>query len=194
MAGLRPSTEVARDSCLALDISTRNCGWACDGPGNRPVYGLIKLPGMASLGKLYAAAYSAVDGLVEEHAPARVVWCLAHFMDAQTTARALNGVQAIVELVCHDRGVKAFETIESKARKAVLGRGSFGGKDEFGRLIPGLGSKQAKALAAAWCDRMGYAPLQSDDVADSLVLWHYDVMLRKQRNDDRNRMERYSRI
>lgn len=147
---------------------------------------------MASLGKLYAAAYVAVDELVAEHKPARVLWCQAFFDKAQTASRALNGVQAVAELVCHDRGCDARETIESTARKAVLGRGTFGGKNEHGQLIAGLGSKQAKALVETFCMRMGYTPLQSDDVGDALVLWHFDVMLRVQRARDAERQQRWA--
>lgn len=181
-----------RDSCLALDLSTLNLGWACDGQGNQPVYDLIKLPGMGPRGKphlgmLYAAVRNALDELVEELQPARILFCQAQFVEMQTAARALAGVQAIAELVAYDRGIRCCEAIEPSVRKAVTGRGSFGGKDEFGRLIKGLGRKQAKAWVADWCARQGYAP-HSDDVADAIVLWRYDLMLREEAPNGRKRV------
>lgn len=174
-----------RGGCLAIDLSTRNLGWACDGRGNAPVYDRVLLPGMGprdapELGRLYCAVRNVLADLFEELQPARMLFCLARFHDMQTTARALNGVQAVAEMAAYDNEVQPYEAIESKARKAVTGKGSFGGKDEFGRLIEGKGRKDAKAWVAKWCDRMGYAP-QSDDVADALVLWHYDVLERKLR-------------
>jgi Holliday junction resolvasome RuvABC endonuclease subunit len=175
----------ARDSCLALDLSCTMMGWACDGRGNAPVYGRVKLPGIGKLkapqlGRLYAATRNAIDELVEEHQPARLLFCQAQWIERQTAARALQGVQSIAELVAYDRDIGCFEAIESSVRKAVTGKGSFGGKDEFGRLIEGLGRKQAKAWVGAWCARKGYDP-QSDDEADALVLWHFDVLQRDER-------------
>jgi Holliday junction resolvasome RuvABC endonuclease subunit len=159
---------------MAIDLSTRNLGWACASVGsNRPSFGLVKLPGMKDLGVLYASVRNGLTGLFEEHRPRRLVFCLAMFSDIQTTARALNGVQAVAELTAYDHEVEAFEAIESRARKAVLGRGHFGGKDPVtGSLVPGLGRKQAKEAVAQWSTRMGYET-DSDDVRDALVLLEY---------------------
>lgn len=157
---------------MALDLSTRKMGWAVDA-GNAPRYGLVRLPGMKDLGVLYVAVRNALEKLIEEHEPDKFIFCLARFHDAQTAARALNGVQAMAEFVATDLGLTCEEAVESRVRKVVLGRGSFGGKDPLtGGLIPGLGSKQAKQAALAWCAEQGYEPA-SDDVADALVLLEY---------------------
>lgn len=173
-----------RDVCLALDISTIMLGWACDGLGNQPVYGRVKLPGIGPrtkphLGMLYASARNAIDDLVSELNPTCILFCQAQFIEMQTAARALQGVQAIAELVAYDRDIRCFEAIEPQVRKRVTGKGSFGGKDANGHLIKGLGRKQAKAWVAAWCERMGYAPADDND-ADALVVWHYYKLLRKE--------------
>lgn len=165
---------------LALDLSTRNCGWAAERHGaNRPAFGLVKLPGLKDLGLLYGSVRNALEMLIERHRPTRMLWCMAQFADMQTTARALQGVTAIAELVCYDHEIEALMAIEPKVRKAVLGRGSFGGKDASGKLIPGLGRIQAKAAVARWCHEQGYADLPSDDVGDAIVLLAYDKMLRE---------------
>jgi hypothetical protein len=137
-----------------------------------PSYGLILLPGMKHLGLLYGSLRNCVEELVLAHRPTRLLFCMALFRDRQSAARALNGVQAVAELVAYDNDIEALEANESRARKVVLGRGTFGGKDENGRLIPGLGSKQAKAAVMKWCAEQGFEPA-THDVGDALVLLRY---------------------
>lgn len=144
-----------------------------------PDYGLVKLPGLKDLGMLYRATYNCAEMLFERLRPTHVLFCLAFFDKTQTTSRALNGVQSVLEMAAYDYGVEAMEAIESKARKAVLGRGSFGGKDPNGKMIPGLGRKQAKAAVAKWAEDCGFVDLPSDDVSDALVLLAYDRMLER---------------
>ena len=166
---------------LTLDLSSRNLGWACDTGRNQPAYGLVLLPGIKSLGKLYAACRNAIETLIEEQKPDRILFCMALFHHAQTAARALAGVQAMAELCAYDAEIECLEANEPRARKMVLGRGSFGGVDPVtGSLIPGLGSKQAKAAVMEWCRERGYdegRPWFGHDVGDALVLLEYSRML-----------------
>ncbi len=167
---------------LTVDLSTRDVGWACDVGKNRPEYGLMKLPGMKDLGKLYRAAYNGLEALVERLEPDRLVFCMALFRDAQTAAEALAGVQAQAILVAYDFQIEARKANEMQARKAVLGRGSFGLRDETtGNLVKGMGSKMAKAAVMKWCDDRGYPegrPWFTHDCGDALVLLEYDRMVR----------------
>lgn len=159
---------------LAIDCSTRRLGWSVDAPpANLPRYGLILLPGMKSLGTLYAAVRNSLSDLVEEHRPDVLVWCKPMFRDAQTAAQALLGVSAIADLVAHDNDIRTFDVVESSARKDVLGRGSFGERDPVTRkIIKGSGTKAVKAAALAWCAKCGL-DVDSDDIGDSLVLLAY---------------------
>lgn len=158
---------------LAIDCSTRNLGWAASGPDfDRPVYGLIVLPGMSKLPALYAAVRNSLSDLVEQYTPAAIAWCRPKFGAGQTTEEALNGVAAIAYLICHDYGVRPMPETESHVRKIVLGKGNFGLRDENGREIKGSGTPRAKAAALAWCAKNG-TPTDSDDVADALVLFEY---------------------
>ena len=167
---------------LTVDLSTRDVGWACDVGKNRPEYGLMKLPGMKDLGRLYRAAYNGLEALIERFEPDRLVFCMALFRDAQTSAEALAGVQAQAITVAYDYGVDARKANEMQVRKAVLGRGSFGLRNEAtGSLIKGMGSKMAKAAVMKWCDERGYTegrPWFTHDVGDALVLLEYDRMVR----------------
>jgi hypothetical protein len=155
---------------LSVDCSTRALGWCASSPdGGAPIAGLILLPGMKRLGVLYATVRNSLSDLVDEHRTAVLVWCRPMYRDAQTAAQALLGVAAIADLVAYDAGIRAFEVVESSARKDVLGRGSFGERDARGRIIKGTGSKAAKAAALEWCARHGFRT-DSDDVADACVL------------------------
>jgi hypothetical protein len=155
---------------LACDISTREFGWCSDAhASSEPSYGLILLPGLKDLGRLNAAVRNSLCDLVERFRPAVLTWCRPMFRDQQSAAEALNGVAAIAHLVCFDYDIKPFVPVESTARKDVLGRGSFGQRDAKGKIIPGTGTKMAKAAALAWCARNGI-DTDSDDIADAAVL------------------------
>lgn len=170
-----------RAGTLALDASTRNLGWAVEIIGRpTPRYGLYTLPGMADRGLLYRRMVDALEELVETYNPERFIFARAFYDKQQTAARALNGVQAMIELVASNCRIVPIDVIESVARKRVLGHLNFGKRDErTGALIPGSGRKGAKATVMAWADRMGYRPT-SDDVADALVLLEYDRLVRTQ--------------
>lgn len=157
---------------LAIDCSTRRLGWACDELNARVAFGLILLPGMSDLSRLYGAVRNSLCDLVERHSPGVLAWCRPMFRDQQSAAEALLGVAAVAHLTCWDYGLKPLVVVESTVRKAVLGRGSFGERDANGKVIKGTGSKQAKAAALAWCARHGF-DVTSDDVADALVLHAY---------------------
>ncbi len=175
---------------LTLDLSTRDVGWACDVGRNTPVYGLYKLPGMSNLGQLYAAVRNMVEELIDAHAPEGILFCQALFRDQQTAARALAGVQAITELVAYDNGIECWEANEPRARKAVLGRGTFADKNpDYGqKKTDGTrdqrmwvnGSKNAKLAVMNWAARQGYA-VPTHDVADALLLLRYGKVMRDQR-------------
>jgi len=152
-------------------------GWCADRHPLRPLdgspaYGLILLPGMASLPKLYAAVRNSLADLIEEFAPATLAWCRPKFGAGQTTEQALNGVASVAYLCCHDYGLKPLVETESHVRKIVLGRGNFGLRDAKGREIKGTGTDRAKAAALAWCAAHGIRT-DSDDVADAAVLHAY---------------------
>ena len=173
---------------LALDVSPLRAGWAyaVDAPVRhfggtlQPVYGLLLLPGMASLGKLGAALRNVLEDLFELHRPDRLVFAPALHAKAQTTARALIGLAFQAEVTAYDYGVKPFEVAESTARKLVLGPAVTSAIIRAGRPKAGEGSKVAKAAAMQWARGRGFTP-QSDDVADALVLLEYDRLWRLSR-------------
>jgi hypothetical protein len=156
---------------LALDISARSTGWAYAAAAGEPVYGLWIMPGIADLGRVYAALRNQMEDAFAVHQPASVVFVPALHAQ-QTSARALLGLCAVAELACWDSDKRPYEVNEATVRKAVLGRGSFGDRGEGGRIIKGTGTTQAKAAAIAWCQSRGWQP-QTHDVADALVLLEY---------------------
>jgi hypothetical protein len=124
---------------------------------------------MSSLPRLYAAVRNSLCDLVERFHPAVMAWCRPMHRDAQTAAEALLGVAAVAHLVCHDYGIQPMPEHEASARKAILGRGSFGQRDAAGKIIKGSGTAAAKIAALRWCEEHGFEP-ESDDVADAIVL------------------------
>lgn len=157
----------------AIDCSTRALGWCCGIAGtNRPAFGLITLPGMKSLGTLYGSVRNSLSDLVEARKPSVLVWCKPLYRDSQSAAQALLGVAAIADLVAYDHRVRAFNVHEATARKDVLGRGSFGQRDDAGKIIKGSGTHAAKIAALLWCEQHGFE-VESDDVADAIVLWRH---------------------
>lgn len=155
---------------LAIDCSTRAMGYSVDISGeDMPRHGLILLPGMKTLGPLYAAVRNTLCDLADQFRPDVLVWARPMFRDAQSAAQALLGVAAIADLVAHDEGMRAFNVVESSARKDVLGRGGFSERDAKGKIVPGSGTKGAKAAALAWCARQGF-DVENHDVADAVVL------------------------
>ena len=168
---------------LTLDLATRVTGWAASTEDpRRPVYGFWRLPGMADLGKLYAALRNVLEDAIVLHRPERLVFAPALFREAQTASRALLGLVSVAELVAYDNSVQAFEISEDTARKAVLGHGSawFAERRPDGKAIKGTASERVKAAAMEWCTGRGWAP-QTHDVADSLVLLEYDRLFQASR-------------
>jgi Holliday junction resolvasome RuvABC endonuclease subunit len=167
--------------CLAIDLATRTCGWAATGAdGKLTAFDAWTLPGMADLGRLYAALRNTLADAIEVHRPERLVFAPALFRDAQTAARALLGLVAVTELTAFDYSVEALEIAESTARKAILGRGSFGERDARGKVIKGTGTAATKAAAMAWCEARGWHP-PTHDTADAIVLWSYDRLFQASR-------------
>jgi hypothetical protein len=159
--------------CLACDISTRNLGWCASVAGGvAPEWGLILLPGMSDLGKLYGAVRNSLCDLVERFQPRVLAWCMPTYSAAQTTARALNGVAAVAALVCHDYDLKPRIEVESHVRLVVLGRGSFGKRGPDRKIIKGSGTVEVKRAVLAWCAAHGFQTT-SDDVGDACVLHEY---------------------
>lgn len=156
---------------LAIDCSTRFLGWAVDVPGaNLPQYGLLTLPGMSKLGRLFAAVRNSLCDLAAEFRPEVMAWCPAYARIDQSAGAALNNVIAIAQLVCHDENIRPMPTLETDARGDVLGRKTFGKRDAHGKIIKGTGTAMAKAAALAWCGKCGLENIASNDVADALVL------------------------
>lgn len=155
------------------------------GQNHKPSHGLVMLPGTAHLGKLYAAARNALERLLDEEEPAAFCYVAKFSRMGKTavrTSEALSGVQAMVDLVAYDNKLPepTRYTSERNVRKAVLGRGDFGLRDEHNRLIPESGRKEAKAAVLAWCAARGLDVL-SDDVGDAAVLLKFDQMERAKR-------------
>lgn len=167
---------------LSLDLGARFLGWSCETTGLKPAHGLILLPGTKELGKLFAAARNGLERLLDEHEPTRICYVVKFSRMGKTavrTSEALSGVQAMVDLVAYDNGLPepTRYTSERNVRKAVLGRGDFGLRDEHNRLIPESGRDEAKKAVLEWCAARGLHVL-SHDVADALILLKHDQMLR----------------
>lgn len=177
---------------LAIDPGLRRLGWAAStSVPSRAACGAFVLSGTADLGRLYAEIRDVMDRLIEAHRPDIVRFVPAFGRSPQTdgvTAEGLAGVQAIMKLACFDHGLPApLEKDERAMRKVVLGRGDFGRKDEWGRIIKGSGRKDAKETAMNWAEANGYPIGNEPDIADALVVWHYDRKLREADNEARLR-------
>jgi len=161
---------------LTADVSTWNLGWAATvEPGRPPATGIYGLAGpKAPLHLLYAQVRNSIEELIDEYRPDELAYVPALVGGAgQSYTKALNGVEAMMIIAAFDKGVSIKPVKETDARGAILGRKQFGKRDARGRLIRGTGTEQAKAAALAWCDDRGWDHLDSDDVADSIVLWAY---------------------
>lgn len=177
---------------LAVDPGLRRLGWAAStSVPSRAACGVFTLSGTADLGKLYAEIRDVMERLIVEHQPDIVRFVPAFGRSPQTdgvTAEGLAGVQAIMKLACFDHGLPApLEKDERAMRKLVLGRGDFGRRDEFNRIIKGSGRKDAKETAMNWANQQGYDIGNEADIADALVVWHYDRMIRRADDDARVR-------
>ena len=163
-------------TALCIDMSTKKLGWCCDAPGaNRPRYGLIDLPGPRHIGRLNCAVRNSLSDLIQEFRPEAIAWCLPYFSNDRAqmnTTIALIGVTGIAELVAFDNRVRPFSPSESTVCADVLGCGQFGERNAKGRIIKGTGTPLKKAAALRWCAANGFET-DSDDVADSIVLWEH---------------------
>jgi Holliday junction resolvasome RuvABC endonuclease subunit len=156
---------------MAVDASSRSTGWAIGCDNADAIYGVWQLPGIADLGKLYAAYRCALEDAIAVHRPKLLVMAPALFSKSQTSARALLGLVAITDLVAFDEAVEMREIAEGTARKEILGRGSFGPR-VGGKLVRGKSSVATKSAVMAWAEGRGWKP-QTDDAADALVLLMY---------------------
>jgi Holliday junction resolvasome RuvABC endonuclease subunit len=162
---------------LAVDMASRLMGWAVNVEGSpRPAHDTVILGGIKHLGRLYSELENTLDWLIDKYRPGRLIWCMAIFDQQQTSGRALNGLQAVAELTAYNHQIEPREAHEMKVRAAVLGRSSFGTRDEFNRLNQD-GSERAKEAVMAWCKEFGYAP-RDHNAGDALVLLEYDRMSR----------------
>lgn len=176
---------------LTVDIGVVSMGWACGGPGGKPAYGLIKLPGTSDLRKLMLAARNEVDDLIVRHDPdaIRFVPVMAWGNPLNiATEEGMRGIQGVLYLLAGDHEIAVLRADERQVRKAVLGKCDFGRKDaKTGRLVANAGREEAKALVLAWCADQGYDLRGlSHDTGDSIVLWQWDQMQRHGRTATRS--------
>jgi len=161
-----------RGVSLTIDISTRRLGWAVGG-SSVAAYDEIALPGIKSLGALYAGVRNALCDLFAAYRPQRLVWCQAEFVEHDTVWEAHKATRAVAELAAHDNDVIPRIAYLRKARIAVLGRGDFGEYHPSGLgFVAEGGRAQAKAVVAAWCFEQGYGAVEFE-VGNALVLRRY---------------------
>lgn len=145
---------------LAIDVSTRNLGWAATVEvGRPPAADVWLLDGPRVLHQLYAQVRNSIEDLIAEHRPDELIYVPALVGGkGHTMTKQLNGVEAVAILAAYDKGVRPRPVSESAARGLLLGR----------KVMP---SDEAKAAALAWCDERGWPHRNDDNVADACIIW-----------------------
>lgn len=146
---------------LAIDVSTRNLGWAATVEiGRPPAADVWILDGpKAPLHQLYAQVRNSVEQLIDAHRPDELIYVPALVGGKKhTMTKQLNGVEAAAILAAYDKGVRPRAVKETEARGMLLGR----------KVIP---TDEAKALALAWCDERGWPHQNDDNAADACIIW-----------------------
>lgn len=152
-------------------MGARRLGWAVSG-GNA-AHDETALPGLTSLGELFASVRNALCDLIEIHRPRLLIWCAAEFVEHDHVWEAHKATRTIAELVAYDNDVAAQQADQRKARIAVLGRGDFGERGPYGMgLVADSGRRQAKEAVAAWCREQDYGGC-GFEVGNALVLRRY---------------------
>lgn len=153
-----PYTPVP-DSVLALDIASKT-GWAFGAPNLRPTHGILALPAPGlDLGGHGAAFADGMADLLTVHQPSRIV-IEAPFYQAKgqaITIEALLGLNMMAHTIAYRWDLRIAKVPAVTARKAMLGRAQFGGRDE------------GKKAVMAWCRAQGWEP-RDDNAGDALVL------------------------
>ena len=153
---------------LALDLATTS-GWAVGAAGQLPRIGSWRLSDAIRPAR-YGALLDSLDDL-RQVAGFDAVVCEAPLVSGDfrgaDAARLALGLAAHVEFWCWDHGIAWREEHVGTARKAVLGRGTFG---------KGL----AKAAVLDWCRREGLEP-RDDNAADAALLWAHETGWHRQR-------------
>lgn len=152
---------------LALDLSG-SCGFAHGHAGSNelPAFGTWHLPPGAWLGPKFVAYENELIAALEGLQPKLVLMeapLPASRQGSTNVARQQFGLAAITEAECCRARVVLREQPAHMVRKAVLGRGAFGG------------SEPAKAAVIAWCRAQGYC-VTDDHQADALVLFRFACM------------------
>jgi Holliday junction resolvasome RuvABC endonuclease subunit len=157
---------VIQGGVLTLDLASI-VGWAYGHKGERPSSGTWILRGH-QLGPRFVGFENELIRAIETYRPRLIVMeaPLPPTRQASTfVARQQFGLAAYVEGEGCRAGIDVREMPFDTVRKAVLGRGRFGGTD------------QAKAAVLAWCRAQGWNP-SDHNAADAIVLWAFATGIR----------------
>jgi hypothetical protein len=150
---------------LALDLA-RISGWACGEPGGFPKHGAIEFasPG-SSHEAVFAKAARWASGMFVDHKPGLVVWeapMSTSFNRGNTTNNTTTlffGLPAVIGAVAYNLGIFDIRKAETK---------------DIRNHFIGCNPKRAKAkpMVMRQCRTMGW-PVEDDNEADALAVWHY---------------------
>lgn len=151
---------------LCLDLASI-VGWAYGHKGDQPSYGTWVLRGK-QLGQRFVGFENELIRSIETYRPRLIVMeaPLPPVRQASMfVARQQFGLAAYVEGEAYRAGITVREMPFDMVRKAVLGRGRFGG------------TERAKAAVMAWCRNEGWNP-HDDNAGDALCLWAFSTGVR----------------
>lgn len=160
---------------LAIDIGLRT-GWAYGHPGGvlRPAWGFWRMPDeVESDGMRGMRFQNALADRLALLRPSVLAFAVRVGM-IQTSAYLLTGLAFCAEVEAERQNVRSVKVAEGAARKAVLGRGSFGARDTKGKLVKGASSDATKDAVMAYCERMHW-DVPNHDVGDALVILQYQA-------------------
>lgn len=157
---------------LAIDVGTRNLGWAFGAPGEDPSNGVYKVPAtQRDLGWLLADIRAWLQPALKTAEITHIVYEAPILNPSNNflTIRKVNAIGALIELVGYDMKLPVEEQLPGKVRKYFLSP----------HPVPKK-SADIKEAVMARCRQLGWS-FEMDDDADALALLDYTMTLKNSR-------------
>lgn len=152
---------------LAIDVGTRNLGWAVGSPQETPSHGVYEVPAYGKkLGILGADIRAWLTTTCATYKPTGIVYEQPIYVPDNNpwTMRKVAGIGFTIELFSYDTDTPVEEMPAPTVRRHFLGK------------VP-RHTKEIKEAVIARCRQLGWKPHMDDD-ADALALLDYTLAVK----------------
>ena len=156
---------------LAIDVGTRNVGWAVGSPDEKPRHGIYQVPSYGKkLGILGADIRAWLTATALAHKPTSIAYEQPIYVPDNNpwTMRKVAGIGFTIEVFGYDNDILVEEMPAPTVRKHFLAP----------HKVP-RESKAIKEAVVARCRQLGWAPTEGfDDDADAMALLDYTLAVK----------------